>query len=590
VQSISISPDDQLLGILDVEGNLFLTNIDGNEEILKLDVGISSTAYPPDIDFSPDGRLLAASARNHVINIWDVSTGELATPPLIGHSADVGPVTFNPNSTILASGGGQGHLDSSVRLWDVSTGLPFGPPLTAHTSAVTSLEFSHDGSLLASGDYDGTMVIWDVVNGTPLLPPIDVGGTVGDLAFWPDGRTLSSFGANFEGQGAIAVRIWDLQVREPTIRKLKAHSFEVLNLAFSPDGNKLTSVDANGSILNWRLIDPDRITDEFSIPTILNFRKWPSIPRGDRFELSTDGDYLFVTTDSGSVESWTVGEDLELWHTYQGSSQPLRDLNFSLDGERVFGVGPNGSGVWLWDIDNRKDQEIISNLTESELLSAVISSDNQLLAAWTSNYDIKVWDLQTLQMLKAIPALSSCIIDSCRIPLAFNPNVSWLPNGDQLAFGEQRGVSLMTFVDDNSTTEVLPGGLTNIWTIAFSPDGRLLAAATADGLVALWDVQSGELIGQPRNEHEGEIWDMAFSPNGQVLATAGADQKIVIWDVDIFSVGEVKKDQTAEELIQRACSIVNRNFTDGEWSHFFGEEPYRQTCPEYPPPTSLSTP
>jgi len=61
-----------------------------------------------DVDFSPDGRLVAASSPKSTITIWDVTTGK-AIATLSGHSGAVKRVTFSPDGNTLASGSGDGQ-------------------------------------------------------------------------------------------------------------------------------------------------------------------------------------------------------------------------------------------------------------------------------------------------------------------------------------------------------------------------------------------------------------------------------------------------------------------------------------------------
>ena len=69
------------------------------------------------------------------------------------------------------------------------------------------------------------------------------------------------------------------------------------------------------------------------------------------------------------------------------------------------------------------------------------------------------------------------------------------------------------------------------FSIAFSPDGALLAAGGHGGMVRLWDVETGQVARTLEHGMESDIHDVAFSPDGSVLASGGTDSTVRLWDI-----------------------------------------------------------
>ncbi|MEV4477695.1 helix-turn-helix domain-containing protein [Nonomuraea sp. NPDC049504] len=214
----AFSPDGRLLatartGIVEGYERAQIPNVQLLDVATRRPLGaplLDRTQGLVDLEFSPDGRTLAVAGeqtfdgetgvtRNQV-EFYDVATRRRAGAPLIGHTGALTDIEFAPEGHILASAG----TDKMVRLWDVATRRQIGVPLSGHDEEVTDVAFAPDGRL-ASADVGGTIRLWDVATHRPIGAPLTASDlALRTLAFNPDGRTLAAAGDDGD------IRLWDV--------------------------------------------------------------------------------------------------------------------------------------------------------------------------------------------------------------------------------------------------------------------------------------------------------------------------------------------------------------------------------------------
>jgi WD40 repeat protein len=121
--------------------------------------------------------------------------------------------------------------------------------------------------------------------------------------------------------------------------------------------------------------------------------------------------------------------------------------------------------------------------------------------------------------------------------------------------------------DGARSTPVFPGGGA-VQAVGFSPDGRVLAAGSADGTVSLWDPGTQKPIAPQLAGPVPELRALAYSPTGRAIMTGSSDGTTVIWSV------------SPEAWAARACELAGRALTRQEWAQLLPGRAYHPTCRE----------
>jgi WD40 repeat protein len=442
------------------------------------------------VAFSPDGKRLASGSHDKTIKIWSLADYS-EERVLGGHKGEVACLAFSPRGDILASGGGQGSQRGEVRTWDVAAGkllfLRFG---LSHR--IISLSYARDGKLAGAAS-DGLIRVWhhnlaseaQTFRGDPQL--------VNSVAFQPDGQALAS--AGLSGR----VSLWNTSGGLETLALSAPTALQAV--AFDPASRRLAAAGKgpDAPLLLWSLTET--VTP-------------PAIYRGHTgtvhcLAFAPDGRHLATGGDDRTARILNLDDPGKAPLVLQGHGGPVSALAYRPDGQLLATASNADDAIRLWDPATGTLGKLLLGHTNG-VPALAFSPDGQWLASAGFGGDIRIWDLSAGKEFVTLTGHKGWVN-----ALAFSPDGTSLASA-----GNDKTTRIWNLMDFEKSPRILEGTAAHVTALTWHPGGRRLATTGQDRAVRIWDVITlQELLELP--DSAGALRGIAFSPDGRSLAAAG---------------------------------------------------------------------
>jgi len=473
----------------------------------KLLGSITSQTPVRALAFGGPSRLLAGGDDN-LIRVYDLSL-DPATPieleRMPGHTGAVLSLAADRDGNRVISGGG----DNTARLWQTSVVIAG----KAHVGPIHAVAWTSDGSRVFTSGEDKVVQNWELVApkdspGLQTLRPAHKftghTGVIRALAVSDDGALLAGAGDDQH------VRVWNAKdgqtlVVQPTPAKLTS-------LVFSRDGRKLIAAGADNIIRNYAVQARD---GKYELALIQESHGHTAAVAA--LSLSADGQWLYSVAADRTVRRWFSTSDEPRWSA-AGHNAPVYGLAVGKGGT-VLASASGDKTVRLW---NARDGKLLSIIAghEKAIYGLAFSPDGTRLASCGADGTVRIWDLAGKEGLRLADG-----VDDILTSVAFSANGQWLTAGSQS--GQAHTWNLLAPEGPQKPAHSTSGHAHSVSRVAYNPSGSRRATLDYSGKFFLWNTGDGGLV--YHQQLPSTIgYAMAYSPDGRELAAATRSHKVVI--------------------------------------------------------------
>ncbi len=247
-----------------------------------------------------------------------------------------------------------------------------------------------------------------------------------------------------------------------------------------------------------------------------------------QFELADGGgtlDPISITDTTGQASTTLVFGDNSGEFTVEASI-PGSDQSV------LYTVKATLSSLDVVYIDALETEPNPDDSTMNRVYGVAFSPDGKTLASAHGDRSVRMWDVETRELKRTLGGSLEASSIERRGHKSETRSVAFSPDGNILASGGTGGRVLLWDANTGRLKKVVFRHAGAVLSLAFSPDGNTLAAATEGGYVYIYDISNLKSVERKHwlRAHSARVWSVAFSPDGRFLASSGGDASVRLWD------------------------------------------------------------
>jgi eukaryotic-like serine/threonine-protein kinase len=299
-------------------------------------------------------------------------------------------------------------------------------------------------------------------------------------------------------------------IRRNALYTYHGHSGSVWSVRWSPDGKRIASGSADGTVQVWDATTGGNVfIYRGQQPSARQVTTFPGVQSA---QWSSDGKRIASGSADGTVQVWDAATGGNVL-TYQGHSGVVETVAWSPDGKRIASANANGT-VHVWNASTGKRLLTYSNQT-ALVNSVTWSPDGERIASGCRDRTAQIWDTVSGKTMIIYHGHSDVVF-----------GIAWSPDGGRIASGSRDETAQVWDAVSGDHIVTYSGHSNSVYSVAWSLDSRRIASCSYDSTVQVWSASTGGNI--LSYFQSAPVNDIAWSPDNKLIASCSRDTNTTV--------------------------------------------------------------